>query len=241
MPIRSHSVKTLAVATIACATLAGCGRDFPPYKPRSSEKPVQVSMPAIPNVAQRPIKNGDAYTVWGASYYLRNRVHKAEVAGKKLDIIGWIIKTNMEDAPECAVHKGGQADPEGCKAPIPAFWIADSKEASLDDSIKVMGWASNFAQIFDAITAYDSAKDSEHMDTFWGITLPKPLPAKGAKVRVTGTYGTTFTGASTGAEADPFQGLMHWQKHELLEPAPELSTLPGVKRKPPKDAPMSAE
>ena len=82
-------------------------------------------------------------------------MHRKEVAGKKLSLTGYITKTNLAEAPACAVHKGGKADPENCKPPIPAFWIGDTKDAPESETIKVMGWASNFAQIFDAITEFD--------------------------------------------------------------------------------------
>ena len=36
---------------------------------------------------------------------------------------------------------------------------------------------------------------------------------------------------STGAEADPFMGMLSYEEMTVSEPAPELSTLPGVKRK----------
>ena len=65
--------------------------------------------------------------------------------------------------------------------------------------------------------------------------MPVPIPSKGAKVRVTGPYSTTFTGASTGAEADPIMGIATYTKIEVLEEAPELATLPGIERKPKKD------
>ncbi len=63
---------------------------------------------------------------------------------------------------------------------MPAFWIADTKDAKIEDSIKVMGWASNFAQIFDAIKEYDGPKkplkegekDEGYTDTFWGVKIP---------------------------------------------------------------------
>jgi hypothetical protein len=217
-----------------CAATAACGQEEVKYKPKAPVKGVQATLPPVPNVPQRPIKNGDVYTVWGASYYLRSRVHRKDVAGKKLNISGYITKTNLADAPECAVHKGGEADPEDCKPPIPAFWIGDRKDAPETESIKVMGWASNYAQVFDAIKEYDTGKeDAEYMDTFWGIKVPNPLPAVGAKVVVEGTYSTTFTGASTGAEADPIMGMMHFLKMDVQEQAPELATLPGIKRKEP--------
>ena len=70
-------------------------------------------------------------------------------------------------------------------------------------------------------------ENAEHLDTFWGIKTPNPLPAPGAKVTVTGTYSTTFMQASAGAEADPYQGIMSYQEMTVLEPAAELATLPG--------------
>lgn len=218
-----------------CVGTQGCGGEEVKYEPVPAVSGAKANLPAVPNVVKKPIKNGDAFTVWGASYYLRNRVHRNEVAGQKITIQGYITQTNLPDAPECAVHEGGKADPEGCVAPIPAFWLGDTKDAKEADSIKVMGWASNYAQIYDAIETFDKGKeDEEHMDTFWGINIPKPLPAKGAKVSVTGTYSTTFTGSSVGTEADPIQGLMHYQSMKVEEEAPELATLPGVKRKPKK-------
>lgn len=217
---------------IAATTLVGCGRDEVKYEPRPAVSGIKADLPPVPNVPQKPIKSGDAYTVWGASYHLRNRVHRKEVADQKLSITGYIIKTNLGDAPECAVHKGGKADPEGCVAPVPTFWIADSKDDPVEESIKVMGWASNFAQIYDAITEYDKGKDdAEVMDSVWGVTLPNPLPVVGAKVTVEGTYATTFTMSSGGAEADPLMGILTYSGIKYDEKPEELATLPGVKRK----------
>lgn len=226
---------TIAALTLLSVSLSlGCGREEPKYEPKPAVSGLKAELPPVPNVPQKPIKDGDAYTVWGASYYLRNRVHTKKVEDQKLTLVGYIVKTNLGEAPECAVHKGGKADPEGCKAEVPTFWIADSKDADLKESIKVMGWASNYANIFDAIKEFDTKEDAEHMDSTWGVAVPKPLPAVGAKVKVEGTYGTNFTMSSGGAEADPIMGIMTYGKIEYLEPAPELATLPGVKRKEPK-------
>lgn len=234
MPLSTRSVSPLLVAALF-ASAAACGREEVKYKPRPAPK-TQISLPAVPNVPQTPIKRGDVYTVWGASYSLRSRVLHKDIADKPLTLEGYIVDTNLMEAPECAVHKGGKADPENCKPAVPTFWLGDDKNASKKDSIRVMGWASNYAQIFDAIKEIDEKGDkAEPKDTFWGKDIPKPLPAKGAKVRVTGPYSTTFTGASTGAEADPIMGIMTYTKIEVLEEAPELATLPGVKRKPKKE------
>lgn len=228
--------RTAALAILTVTVTVGCGREDKPYVPRKSPPGVKASLPPVPNVPQRPIKDGDAYTVWGASYYLRSRVHHKDVAEQNIKIRGYIGKTNLPDAPECAVHKTGKADPEGCTPPIPAFWLCDTKDAVEKDCIKVMGWASNFAQLFDAVEKYDKEKDKAKdekeplSDNFWGVKIPDPLPAKGAKVTVKGMYGTTFTRATSGAEADPIMGLQTYEEIETLEPAPEVATLPGMKK-----------
>jgi hypothetical protein len=230
---RSAAVSTLISAL--CLGLVGCGQEEVKYEPRPAASGPKASLPPVANLPKPPLKNGDVWTVWGASYSLRSRVNRKEVANKRLSISGYIIKNNMSDAPECAVHKGGKADPPDCKAPVPTFWIADSKDAKEADAIMVMGWASNFAQIFDAIEEFDKGKeDAEHLDTFWGVKTPNPLPAVGAKVTVTGNYSSTFSKASSGAAADPFMGVIDYQEMTVQEPAPELATLPGVKRKEPK-------
>jgi hypothetical protein len=230
--------RSVPLTILAATTFAGCGGDEVKYQPRPAFTGQKASLPPVPNVPKKPIKNGEAYTVWGASYSLRSRVHRKEVAGKKLTIVGYVTKTNLADAPACAVHKGGKADPENCKPPIPAFWIADTKDAPKEESIKVMGWASNFAQIYEAISEFDKGKDdAEYNDTFWGVKIPNPLPVVGEKVSVTGNYGVAFSQSSTGAEADPIQGLLGMQEMKVLEPPPDdapLATLPTVKRKPKK-------
>jgi hypothetical protein len=227
---RSAAISTLISAL--CLGAIGCGQDEVKYEPRPANSGAKASLPPAANLPKRPLKNGDTWSVWGASYSLRSRVHRKDVAGKRISIQGYITKNNMSDAPECAVHKGGKADAADCKAPVPAFWIGDAKDTPEADCIKVMGWASNFAQIFDAIDEFDKGKaDAEHLDSFWGVKVPNPLPAKGAKVTVTGNYGTTFSKASSGAEADPFMGVMDFQEMTVQEPAGELATLPGKKRK----------
>jgi hypothetical protein len=222
---------TLALSLL----LSGCGKDELKYEPKPAVTGITVALPPVPTVPQKPIKDGDAYTVWGASYYLRNRVHEKEVADQKLTVVGYIVKTNLSEAPECAVHAAGKADPDGCKAAVPTFWIADSKDADLKESMKVMGWASNYAQIYEAIKEFDTGKeDAAYSDQTWGMALPNPLPEKGAKVKVEGTYSVNFTMASAGAEADPIMGILTYGKVDYLEPAADLATLPGVKRKPKK-------
>ena len=193
--------------------------------------PPPPGMPS-PKLDMQPQRAGDSYTVWGASYAFRSRQHRRDVTEKPIAITGYVVKTNLGQAPRCAVHRGGIADPENCRAEIPAFWLGDSLDAPETDCIKVMGFASNYAQLFDAIRQADSAKpDEPYSDSFWGQTIPNPLPARGAKLTVRGNYGLTFAKASSGAESDPIMGIMDYRERDVLEQAPELETLPGVKRR----------
>ncbi len=222
------AVAMTAVAFVAA--LVGCGNDTVAYKPRGAPSGVTASLPPVPNVSQKPTKIGDAFTVWGASYSLRSRVHNKDVSGKPITIEGYITKTNLGDAPECAVHKTGKADPDGCKPPVPAFWIGDTKDAGEKDAIKVMGWASNYANIYDAIEQYKKEKAEDYLDVRFQIAIPNPLPAAGAKVRITGTYGTTYSRHTTGTEADPIMGVLTMDKLEYIEKPAEGGTLPGMKK-----------
>jgi hypothetical protein len=228
--------RTVLVAILSSGVLLGCGQEEVKYEPKTAPSGAKANLPPVPNVPQKPIKSGDAYTVWGVSYHLRNRVHHKDVAGKNLKITGYISKTNLADAPECAVHETGKEDPEGCSPPIPSFWLCDTKDAPEKDCIKVMGWASNFAQLYEAIEEYDKVKEGDepkelYQDTFWAKPIPVPIPAKGAKVTVTRPYSTTFTGASGGAEADPIMGILTYQKLTYQEKPAEMALLPGMKTK----------
>jgi hypothetical protein len=234
-------------AVLAAATI-GCGGDEVKYVPKPAASGKKATLPAVPTLPAKKKKDGDAYTIWGVTHDLRSRVHREEVNGKKISLVGYVVKTNYAEkcadknntaikddcAPECAIHKTGKADPPECKAPVPTFYIADNKEEK-KDVIAVMGWSSNFAQMFSLIEGIKRAPKGEEdkvklADEFWGGDLPNPLPAIGQKVKVTGTYGETFTKATSGAATNPKYGIMTSEKIEVLEPAPEPALLPGMKK-----------
>jgi hypothetical protein len=222
---------TLALAAGALLALApACGPKDEPYQPLPAYSGKPVKLPDVPTLAPRPIKVGDAYTIWGAVHHLRSRVHETDVKNKDLSLIGYIVRTNFPDAPACAVHKTGKGDPEGCKPPVPAFWIADEK-GDTKRAIKVMGFASNFAQLYDAIEKDKKAKDTDPpvQDEFLGVPLPRPVPNVDAKIKITGNYGFAYTKATSGIETDPRFGIMTYQKIEYLEKPPTPATLPGMK------------
>jgi len=207
---------------------AGCGGDDEPYKATPAWSGRKASMPSIPSLPTTPIKQGDAFTIYGAIHHLRSSVHNADVTGKEITLVGMIVDSNIATAPQCAIHKTGKKDPDGCTAPIPSFTLADTKDTK-GPQIKVMGWASNFANVFDAMQKYKNLKDPPKellKDEVWGVDIPFPLPAVGAKVKVTGTYGVNFAKSSSGIAADPLSGIMTYTKIEVLEPAPEPAAFP---------------
>jgi len=235
-PLRSVPLISIASLSLAVASsLSGCKDEGEPYEPMVSPPGVKANVPPVPTVSKRPIKEGEAFTVWGASYSLRSRVHHNDVAGRDLKVTGYIIATNLDEAPKCAVHATGKQDPEGCEAPIPTFWLADTKDAPKTDAVKVLGWASNFAQLFDAVNDYRKRRNSKKkefeplQDAFWGVKIPYPLPNVGAKVTVSGNYSTAFTRATSGTVADPIMGILTYDDIEYLEEPTAIATLPGMR------------
>jgi len=148
-----------------------------------------------------------------------------------------VSKTNLADAPKCAIHKAGKGDPEGCKPPIPTFWLCDTKDAADSECIRVMGWASNFAQIHDAIEQFDkqknkTGKDKEpFMDEFWGVPRPGSAPREGREDHHQGRLRDDLHEGDLGHRGRPIMGVMTYNETSRNEAAPELATLPGMKRK----------
>ncbi|WP_437916738.1 hypothetical protein WME73_19785 [Sorangium sp. So ce302] len=233
-PNASQASKSAAPAG-AGASAAGaseCGEPPGPYQPRPAYAGPAPSLPAIPALWTGPVKIGDAYTVRGLMHHLRSRVHSDEVTSKPISVVGYVVRTNFEEAPLCAVHRTGKGDPIDCKSPLPLFAIADAK-GEKTRVIDVMGWASNFAQIYTMIEAIDKApkgqaKSVRLADEFTGADLPNPLPSPGAKVRVTGTYGVIFQRQGQGSAANPKRGIVTAERIETLEDAPTKASLPGM-------------
>lgn len=238
MKVYAAALGTAAVALLCSSPFGplGCGGDDHPYVPKPAVSGKKASLPSVPTLPTKPKKGADgAYSIWGVTHELRSRVHNEDVNGKKITLVGYVVKVNYDQAPKCAIHKTGKGDPADCKAPVPTFAIADEKTEQ-KDMIDVMGWASNFAQLFTMMEAIDRAakgkeKEVKLQDEFWAQDLPNPIPNVGAKVKVTGTYGVTFTKATGGAAANPKYGIMTAEKIEYIEEAPERAYLPGMKKK----------
>ncbi len=239
-------MKLFVAVCITAALTMGCGPEEKPYQPKPAYSGKKPSLPAVPTLPNKAKKEGDAYTVWGAIHDLRSEVHQHDFDDKDTTLVGYVIKTNYEKlcanefargededhcVPECAVHKTGKADPAECHAPVPTFWIAESKDEKdwEKNAIPVMGWASNFAQIFSFVEELDKDDEATGGDEFFGHELMRPLPALGGKIKVTGRYGVTYTKSTGGAASNPRVGIMTWDKSEWIEPPPKRAFLPGQK------------
>jgi hypothetical protein len=246
--VDSLAIRGLCAAAVGLALAAsGCGGEVKAYEKKGAATGKAAALPAPPTLPQKPKKVDDAYTVYGAVHDLHSKVHVHEVKNKKLTITGYIVKTNLvkctdqskaveeECVPDCAVPKDlKDGTPADCRAPVPSFWIADSLEEK-KEMIRVIGWASNFAGIKGAIEEMDKAKSLEQaaevkfMDQP-GRTLPNPLPAVGAKVSVTCTYGAS-TKAMGSTASEPKYGILGCTSDyviKILQPAPELANLPQM-------------
>jgi hypothetical protein len=236
----------LVLSVLVVSSAVGCssGSDEP-YKPAPEWSGRKPNLPAPPSLNNAPIKVGEAYTVAGASHHLRSRIHEKDVTKANITIQGYIVEENISDAPGCAIHKIGKKDPDDCPAAgqppieIPSFYIADEKGAGKDKPrIRVLGWAKNYATVYEAMEKYKNLKEIKDpekdllKDEVWSVAVPYPLPAVGAKVKITGKYGFVFSKASTGLVSDPINGVMTYEKLEVVEPAPEkvaFKNKPGAK------------
>ena len=224
------ALRTLGTVGILGAAISCGGEPDNPYKAQPAWSGKAASVPAPPSLPTTPIKQGDAYSVYGAVHQLRSLTHAKDVtAPPAISIVGYIVDSNIPRAPDCAVHKTGKQDPEGCSPEVPSFWIADDKGNTKGPKIRVVGWARNFAVVYDAMVGYKKIKPGEQptekqvvSDDMLNVPLPFPLPSVGAKIKITGAYNV---GKNVVSEmvSEPSGGVMAYQKIEVLEPAPELA------------------
>lgn len=226
--MRTNRSLALAVvvgtASVVAVSVVGCGGNADePYKASPVWSGKKAAMPAPPTIPNLPLKAGDAWTVYGATHHLRSLNHNKEVAGATdITITGYIVETNYAKVPDCAIHPAGKKDPDGCTSEIPSFWIADTKGDTKGTKIRVIGWARNFAIIYDAMKAFDKLKPGETqkeplMDDVLNVPIPFPLPVVGQKVKVNGKYGVS--GRNSGdMVADPMNGVMMQKKIDVVEP-----------------------
>jgi hypothetical protein len=226
------------VSTIVLSStpfVSSCGGEENPYNPQPAWSGKPANLPSPPTLPSTPIKEGDSYTIYGAVHQLRSLLHGKDVTAQPITIVGYIVDSNIPRAPDCAVHKTGKKDPDNCPPPgpggeartieVPSFWIADEKGNATGLKVRVVGWARNFAVVYDAMKGYKDVKAGDQpkkpvTDDMLNVEVPFPLPAVGAKVKATGAYNVSKVVVSD-MVSEPTGGVLALQKLETLEPAPE--------------------
>lgn len=162
-----------------------------------------------------------AFTVREASCTLRDGNQSGTFEKEEIAITGYVTATNLPDVPPCANHRPGVSDPVGCSLPVPAFWIGNTRNASRSNSIRVVGWASQYAQVLAAKARYaEAGAGVTDFDVFWGVPIPNPIPEVGARVVVVGRYGVSPLDSSRGTDTNYTMGILTYSSMKTIEPAP---------------------
>lgn len=174
-----------------------------------------------------PARDGDVFSVAAAVHAFRSAAESEELARGPITIEGFIIDTNLGRAPKCALLRRGVPSPPNCKAELPTFLLGERRGQmpDVEKRIRVIGWASSFSEVLTAEQGAASGKKTS--DDRWGVEIPIPLPAVGAKVRVTGRYGAEFSKSAHEIVLDPFYGIVTYESMQVLEPAPKPAKLGG--------------
>jgi len=193
-----------AACSLGAVLLLACGDDeatgitverLPDVRPNLPEVP---TIPPPPHPVQYP---DNSYSVYGVRHRVRNTLDT------EVTVTGYIVE--IYRAPEC---------PEGerCPTPVaPHMWVADTaNETDAGKRLTVVGYAENQAQIDEAIEQHENGT-YEPPDPELGI-LPVPFDfAVGAKVKVTGRFARL-----SGAGFNISDGLLDYNAHQIVEPAP---------------------
>jgi hypothetical protein len=211
---------------VASASAAPCaGREPAAYLPLPALS-VSASLPDPLSLPERPERAGEAYTVWGLKKALRAPGGAGRLRDVDVTVEGYVASTNFDEAPPCALHPIERPDPPGCVGPVPSFSLADS----VDDErfrLAVMGFASSWANLFTASAR--AGRKAPYLDSQWGRVILDPLPARGAKMRVTGRASRSFPLASGGVETRA-GGVVAYLSAIYLVPPPAGAPL-GPKRR----------
>lgn len=186
----------LSHATLARAT-ASSGDVEVPEPPPAKTRATLPTLTRPPRVV--PMRDG-VHDVAGLLHDFGVPARRYVLQGE-VTVVGVVSDTNFDAAPPCALHPTGKPHPKGCVAPLPSFRLADTAGGV---SLEVLGFASNFATIHDArLHDRDAPSAAPLLDDRWSVPVPHPLPAPGARVRVTGRFGATFTKSSSGVVEVP--------------------------------------
>ncbi len=227
------NVATVASVTPSASASSVCGDTAPmdSYQPAAAWSGRVANISDPPTLPTSALRSGSSYTVYGALRALHGIEANVELE-HDIEIVGFIVDTNLARAPKCVLHHTGVASPAGCVSEIPTFTIADARlAADTAPRIRVMGWASNFPNVYEAYLKDRAHDATARLDEMWAREIPVPLPAVGAKVKITGHYGALFALSSAGLTADPRNGIMTAKHSETLEPSTTLASFPQLTKR----------
>jgi hypothetical protein len=199
----------LALALAATPLWApGCGEKSAAADLKIERLPdVTPSLPTVPTLPPppHPITYPDqTYSVYG----VRKRMHQTE--GTDVTLTGYVVA--VYQPPACPA---GRVCPP---ARIPHIFLADTpNEADRNKQLIVVGYAENMQQVDEARAAYLRGRPLAREEGDDRPPIPGDL-AVGAKIKVRGRF-TRVTGTGF-AQSD---GVLEYNGHETLEPAPELA------------------
>ncbi len=184
-PIVAASSTAFVLAT--SALVSGCKKPVT-YKPEPAYSGPKAQLPAVPKLPPpSSYKNGANWTVYGLQHQLNSPRHNAEVNGKPVTVVGYVVKVYAPEEPAgkegCIYpHKkhlptSKEPNPKGLDCSFvakdvepPHFYIADSKdEKNPAKMIKVMGYVCSYIQLYFAEDWYkthhpEKAKDDKERD-----------------------------------------------------------------------------
>ncbi len=171
---------------------------------------VKPSLPPVPTLPPPPFPTQYAdqtYSVYGLRRALRKTIDQ------DVEVTGYIAKVFVP--PEC---------PPKQKCPLPAaphIWVGDTPNETDDSKLLIVaGYAENQKAIDDAIKEEKSGKKKDakaEQEKEEAGLLPVPTDFfQGAKIKVKGHFAYI-----SGSGFQSSEGVLNYNGHETLEPAPE--------------------
>lgn len=228
------AVSSTAFVVALSALASGCKKPvtYKPEPAYSGAKASLPKVPQLP--PQSSYKNGANWTIYGLQHQLNSPRHNAEVNGKPVTVVGYVTKVYEPAEPAgkegCIYpHKkhlptSKEPNPKGMDCAFvakevepPHFYIADTKdEKNPAKMIKVMGYYCSYIQLYFAYDWYkthDLSKakdDKEREELMFTDNLCSTQvsflgePKIGAKVTVTGQFGSKYEEGTGGRAVSPF-------------------------------------
>jgi hypothetical protein len=199
-----------ASAILGLGLVQGCDKVAEAKVPVEKLPAVQASLPPVPTLPPPPYPTqyaDQSYSVYGLRRALRKTIDQ------DVTVTGYIAKVFVP--PEC---------PPKTKCPLPAaphIWVADTASETDDSKLLIVaGYAENQKAIDDAIKEAKSGKKKDEKaakEKEEAGLLPVPIDFfAGAKLKVKGRFAFI-----SGSGFQSSEGVMNYNGHETLEPAPE--------------------